>query len=141
LGVLGDKTQLPAHPVVPDIPGKNFIIINCTRGRGVQSDKKLNQRGLSATPKRKNNDEKLIYVYIGNILHALNQYDYLKEKNIRTEINIKENSVITNKIYQELFKVSKATATRDLTNLVDKFKLLERHGEKGAGTTYKLIGS
>ena len=46
--------------------------------------------GLTATPKRKNNDQKLIFVYIGNILHQVNQYDYLKEKNVKTEINIKE---------------------------------------------------
>ena len=46
--------------------------------------------GLTATPKRKNNDQKLIFVYIGNILHQVNQHEYLKEKNIKTEINICE---------------------------------------------------
>jgi superfamily II DNA or RNA helicase len=46
--------------------------------------------GLTATPQRKNNDQKLIFVYIGNILHQLNQHEYLKENNIRTEINITE---------------------------------------------------
>lgn len=46
--------------------------------------------GLTATPKRKNNDQKLIFVYIGNILHQVNQIDYLVEKNIKTEVNIKE---------------------------------------------------
>ena len=48
---------------------------------------------------------------------------------------------IPNKIYQELFDVSKATATRDLTELIEKYKLLKRTGEVGAGTVYKLIGS
>lgn len=46
--------------------------------------------GLTATPKRKNNDQKLIFVYIGNILHQVNQTEYLAEKNIKTEINIKD---------------------------------------------------
>lgn len=46
--------------------------------------------GLTATPKRKNNDQKLIFVYIGNILHQVTQIDYLVEKNIKTEVNIKE---------------------------------------------------
>ena len=46
--------------------------------------------GLTATPKRKNNDQKLIFVYIGNILHQVNQQQFLAERNIRTEINIKE---------------------------------------------------
>ena len=46
--------------------------------------------GLTATPKRKNNDEKLIFVYIGNILHHVNQQQFLVERNILTEINIRE---------------------------------------------------
>jgi hypothetical protein len=36
--------------------------------------------GLTATPKRKNNDEKLIYVYIGNILYNANQIDQIRQK-------------------------------------------------------------
>jgi len=46
--------------------------------------------GLTATSKRKNNDQKLIFVYIGNILHQVNQQQFLAERNIQTEINIKE---------------------------------------------------
>lgn len=46
--------------------------------------------GLTATPKRKNNDQKLIFIYIGNILHQVNQKEYLTKRNIQTEINIKE---------------------------------------------------
>jgi len=46
--------------------------------------------GLTATPKRKTNDEKLIFVHIGNILHQVNQHEYLAKKNIRSEINIIE---------------------------------------------------
>ncbi len=46
--------------------------------------------GLTATPRRKNNDQKLIFVYIGNIFYQLNQQEYLSGTNIQTEINIKE---------------------------------------------------
>ena len=46
--------------------------------------------GLTATPKRKNNDEKLIFVYIGNIIHQVNQNETLKTKNLKAEINIKQ---------------------------------------------------
>ncbi len=46
--------------------------------------------GLTATPKRKNNDQKLIFLYIGNILHQVNQQQFLAERNIQTEINIKK---------------------------------------------------
>lgn len=46
--------------------------------------------GITATPKRKNNDQKLIFIYIGSILHQVHQFDYLAEQNIKPEINIKE---------------------------------------------------
>ena len=49
--------------------------------------------GLTATPKRKSNDEKLIFVYIGNILHHVNQNEYLTKSNIQTEINIIETNL------------------------------------------------
>lgn len=65
----------------------------------------------------------------------------LSTRQIKAVEFLKENKQITNKIYQELCDVSKATATRDLTELIEKFKLLERTGDVGAGTTYKLIGS
>ncbi len=72
--------------------------------------------------------------------------EYLREfdlngRQLKAVMYVKEKGEITNKIYQELFGVSKATATRDLTELIDKFKLLKRKGEVGAGTAYKLIGS
>ena len=46
--------------------------------------------GLTATPKRKNNDEKLIYVYIWNILYNAEQTQQVKERNRRAEINIRD---------------------------------------------------
>ena len=49
--------------------------------------------GLTATPKRKNNDEKLIYVYIGNILYNAEQKQEIKESDIKAEINIRETNL------------------------------------------------
>lgn len=49
--------------------------------------------GLTATPKRKNNDEKLIYVYIGNILYNAEQRQEIKESDIKAEINIRETNL------------------------------------------------
>jgi len=54
---------------------------------------------------------------------------------------LKEKWKITNSDYQTLNAVSKATATRDLTELVEKFKILKRTGDIGAGTNYILIRS
>lgn len=65
----------------------------------------------------------------------------LNERQIKAVLFVKENGKINNSDYQTLNDVSKATATRDFTELVEKFKVFDRSGEVGAGTTYVLIGS
>lgn len=65
----------------------------------------------------------------------------LNARQIKAVLYLKEYKSISNQKYQEFFKVSKATSTRDLTELVDTFKLLKKEGTTGAGTTYILIGS
>ena len=40
--------------------------------------------------------------------------------------------------YIKLFKISKATATRDLPEIVENWKLFEKIGQTGAGTVYEL---
>lgn len=65
----------------------------------------------------------------------------LNQRQISAIIYIKSKGKISNKEYQKLVKTSKATATRDLTELTEKFKILARTGNIGAGTSYKLIGS
>lgn len=72
--------------------------------------------------------------------------DYLKslglnERQIQAIKFVKENGKITNSEYQILNQVAKATATRDLSALVEQFKFLSRNGDVGAGTSYILIGS
>jgi ATP-dependent DNA helicase RecG len=65
----------------------------------------------------------------------------LKKREIKAILYIKENGKINNSTFQTLNNISEATATRDLTELVEKFKILERSGDIGAGTSYVLIGS
>lgn len=62
----------------------------------------------------------------------------LNERQIKAVLYIKENGKITNQKMKEISAVSKATATRDLTELVDQYNLLVRIGETGVGTSYKL---
>ena len=94
--------------------------------------------------------EPLIENVFGGIQVTLfkNQLDKLKlielglnNRQISAVEYLKENLKITNSEYQKLNSISKATATRDLTELVDKYKLLKRYGDVGAGTVYVLIGS
>jgi len=65
----------------------------------------------------------------------------LNERQIKAMLYVKGNGHIANQMLQEITGASKATATRDLTELVDKYNLLIRTGETGAGTSYKLKGS
>ena len=64
----------------------------------------------------------------------------LNDRQIKAIEYLKENKKITNSEYQKLNSVSKATATRDLTELFDKYKLIEKKGETGIGTYYELKG-
>jgi len=78
----------------------------------------------------KNLLDKTKLIELGLNSRQINAIDYLKE-----------NKKITNSEYQKLNAVSKATATRDLTELFEKYRLVIRTGEVGSGTIYKLIGS
>jgi ATP-dependent DNA helicase RecG len=64
----------------------------------------------------------------------------LNDRQIKAVLYVKEHGSISNKEYQTINRISKATATRDLTELVEKHKILNKTGA-GAGTSYVLIGS
>jgi ATP-dependent DNA helicase RecG len=51
---------------------------------------------------------------------------------------VKEKGQISNSDFQALNNISKATVSRDLSELAEKFKLFEKHGLTGAGTIYVL---
>jgi predicted HTH transcriptional regulator len=61
----------------------------------------------------------------------------LDETERKLAVYIKTRKMITNQAYQELFKVSKATATRRLESLTRK-GVLQRKGTTGRGTFYEL---
>ena len=65
----------------------------------------------------------------------------INERQERAILFIKERGKISNSDYQELNNISKVTATRDLSELVEKYEILRRAGDIGAGTIYVLIGS
>lgn len=47
---------------------------------------------------------------------------YLNDKQVRAVLIVKQEGKITNKKYQQIFDVSRITATRDLSELVEKKK-------------------
>ncbi len=83
----------------------------------------------------------LVMLYKNNLVTEKLKNLGLNKRQLKAIEYVKKNGQVTNKEYQGLNDISKATATRDLTELVEHFKLLERKGEVGAGTSYFLIGS
>jgi superfamily II DNA or RNA helicase len=91
--------------------------------------------GLTATPMRKNNDEDLIYVYIGNILSEITA-DFLNEdKSSTIRINIRETGLqapfdYRTDDYETLSRILVHDTTRnqliveDLTKVIDQKKTL-----------------
>jgi hypothetical protein len=65
----------------------------------------------------------------------------LSDRQVKAILFVKDKGKITNSDYQTLNDVSKATATRDLTELTETHKILKRPGDIGVGTNYILIGS
>ena len=64
----------------------------------------------------------------------------LNDRQVKAVLFAKEKGRISNKEYQELNEISKRTATTELTELADKFKVLTKTGTSGAGISYKIIG-
>jgi ATP-dependent DNA helicase RecG len=64
----------------------------------------------------------------------------LNERQVKAVIYVVENGKITNSDYQEINKISKRTATNDLTSLVTTFNLFEKSGTFGAGIFYQIKG-
>lgn len=62
----------------------------------------------------------------------------LSDRQIQTVQHLKEQGSIDNAGYRSLTGVSKRTATRDLRALEEQ-GIVERHGERGAGTRYVLV--
>jgi len=62
----------------------------------------------------------------------------INDRQLKSIFFVKEKGKISNTDFQELYNVSKATATRDLTELVEKYELFEKLGQTGVGTVYVL---
>ena len=92
--------------------------------------------GLTATPKRKNNDEKLIYVYIGNILYNANQIDQIRQKQKNIEVNIRE----TNLYVPFDYKIDKyETISRILIHDTNRNSLIINDIEKNVNRFNKFL--
>jgi ATP-dependent DNA helicase RecG len=64
----------------------------------------------------------------------------LNERQVKAVMYVKEKGKITNSEYQEINNISKRTATNDLSELVDKFSIIQKYGTSGSNIYYELVG-
>jgi len=81
----------------------------------------------------------IVKLFKDNIVEELLVKLGLNQRQVKAVLYMKEKGKITNAIYQEINSVSRRTATRDITELVEDFKMIEQIGSVGAGSSYKLI--
>jgi len=89
--------------------------------------------GFTATPERKNNDEKLIYIYLGEVLHTIEaSYNQPKNEKSKTEVIIRETNLeIPFKVkvdnFQTLYKIISFDSERNKGIIED----IKKEADKG----------
>lgn len=127
----------PRNPIIADVTFKGGYIDAWGRGT-IKILDSCKQADLPE-PEMKEQDG-------GFIITLYKSSDLSEEKLVELELNerqlkavsfVKEKGRITNKEYQELFGISRETASRDLADLSEK-GIFESSGSKGAGSYFKL---
>jgi len=115
----------PRNPILADVFFKGGLIESWGRGTLIIIDE-CHTAGLPTPEISKMTGGIVVTIYkdIYNEKHlaSLN----LNERQLKAVLYVKEKKSISNSIYQDLCDVSKATASRDLSELTEKHMLLER---------------
>ncbi len=133
----------PSIPFNPDIANTLFRSGYIESwGRGTLKILEQCKRSELPEPKYKYDMSGFFVLFRKNIYHE----EYLvslglNERQVKAVLYVKANTSITNSQYQDLNKISRITATRDLSELVEKYKVFEKSGKVGAGTNYRIIAS
>lgn len=129
----------PSKPFNPDIANALFRSGYIESwGRGIR--KMINECVRSGIPEPKFfYDMSGFWVEFSTGIYSEEQLKSLglNSRQIKTILYLKENKRITNSEYQSIFSVSRNTASRDLSELVEK-GLIKSSDIKGAGSYYEL---
>jgi len=136
----GEHPSKPRNPIIADV---------CFKGGYIDSWGSSTLKIIDACKKAELPEPEIIERHGGfsvTIFKDILTGDYLtklglNDRQMRAIQFIKETGSISNQQLRELADISKATATRDLTDLVEKYHLIAKKGETGAGTVYILKGS
>jgi ATP-dependent DNA helicase RecG len=132
----------PRNPIIADICFKGGYIDSW--GRGTIKILESCKQAKLPEPKMQEQDGGFIITLFKDTLTEDNLIKLgLNDRQVKAVLFVKEKGKISNADFQGLFGLSKATATRDLIELVEKYELFDKLGQRGAGTVYmlKVIGS
>lgn len=127
----------PRNPIIADVSFKGGYIDAWGRG----TIKILDTCKLADLPEPEMKEQDggfIITLFKDNLTEEQLTKLGLNDRQLKAIFFVKEKGKISNAGFQELYGVSKATATRDLTELVEKYELFEKLGQTGAGTAYVL---
>lgn len=127
----------PRNPIIADVSFKGGFID--AWGRGTIKILDVCKMADLPEPEMKEQDGGFIVTLFKDYLTEEQLVKLgLNDRQLKAVLFVKKNDKISNSDFQSLFVVSKTTATRDLTELVEKYALFEKHGQTGAGTAYSL---
>ena len=127
----------PRNPIIADVSFKGGYIDAWGRGT-IKILETCKQAELPEPEMKEQDGGFIITLFKDNLTEEQLSKFGLNERQLKSVLLVKEKGKISNADFQELFGVSKATATRDLIDLVEKFELFEKIGQTGAGTVYVL---
>ncbi len=129
----------PHNPIIADVTFKGGYIDAWGRGT-IKIIETCKQADLPEPEMKEQDGGFIVTLFKDNLTEEQLVKLGLNDRQLKSIAFVKERGKISNTDYQELFGVSKPTATRDLTELVEKYELFERLGQTGAGTVYVLKG-
>lgn len=127
----------PRNPIIADVSFKGGYIDAWGRGT-IKILDTCKQADLPEPEMKEQDGGFIITLFKDNLTEEWLTKLGLNERQLKAVNFVKEKGKISNADFQELYGVSKATATRDLTELVEKYELFEKLGQTGAGTAYVL---
>jgi ATP-dependent DNA helicase RecG len=138
--LLKQHPSRPRNPVIADVCFKGGYIDSW--GRGIQKILNACKEADLPEPFINEQDGGMLVELLKDVFTQENLIKIgLNERQIKAVHFVRKKGKITNAEYQKVASISKPTATRDLTELVDKFKIFKKQGSRGSGTYYELIGS
>jgi ATP-dependent DNA helicase RecG len=129
----------PRNPIIADVCFKGGLIDAWGRGT-IRIIDTCKQAELPEPELTERDGGFLVSLFKNNLTEERLAKLGLNPRQIKAVLYAKENGKITNKEYQEINSVKKATATRDMSELVERYGVLANIG-KGAGSYYEIIGS